>query len=124
MIQGTVDEFGHPEIEINVHGPTGRSLVITAMIDTGFDRYLSLSRSAIDDLMLNPIGESKAFLADGTSTVMRMFDAQVSWHGQLIAVEVHEADGVPLVGMNLLHGSRLTIDVIDRGKVVIEPLPT
>ena len=34
-----------------------------------------------------------------------------------------DADGGPLVGMSLLYGSRVTLDVVDGGPITIEPLP-
>jgi hypothetical protein len=36
---------------------------------------------------------------------------------------VLEADGGPLVGMALLRGSRMTMDIEVGGTVMIEPLP-
>jgi hypothetical protein len=36
---------------------------------------------------------------------------------------VLSSEGGSLVGMLLLRGSRLTIDVIDGGKAIIQPLP-
>ena len=33
------------------------------------------------------------------------------------------ADGTPLIGMSLLRGTRVTVEVEDGGLVTIEPLP-
>ena len=35
-----------------------------------------------------------------------------------------QADGGSLLGMSLLHGSRVTLDVVHRGSVSIAPLPS
>ena len=54
---------------------------------------------------------------------MDVYDASIEWDGQVRPILVLEADDVPLIGMALLYGSRLTIDVVDGGAVTIEPLP-
>jgi hypothetical protein len=52
-----------------------------------------------------------------------VYDARVLWRGQERFVPVYEAEGGPLVGMSLLRGSRLTVEVEPGGDVVIEDLP-
>ncbi len=47
----------------------------------------------------------------------------VLWDGQPLPVRVVEADGEPLLGMELLQGSRVTLDVRDGGPVTIDALP-
>jgi hypothetical protein len=54
---------------------------------------------------------------------MDMFLGAVRWEGQLREGIVLAADGMPLVGMALLSGSRVCLDIIDGGRVTIEPLP-
>nr|MBC8228759.1 clan AA aspartic protease [bacterium] len=49
--------------------------------------------------------------------------AKVLWHNQEREVLVLQADGGPLVGMSLLYGSRVTLDVVDGGDVIIDILP-
>jgi hypothetical protein len=51
-----------------------------------------------------------------------MYRAKRSWHGQQRDVLVAEAEGTPFVGMSLLSGNRLVIDVIDGGGVEIDSL--
>lgn len=51
-----------------------------------------------------------------------VYDARVLWRGRERFVPVYEAEGDPLVGMSLLRGSRLTIEVEPGGDVVIEDL--
>ncbi len=49
--------------------------------------------------------------------------AKVLWYGQEREVLVLQADGGPLVGMSLLYGSRVMLEVVDNGDVTIDPLP-
>jgi predicted aspartyl protease len=62
-------------------------------------------------------------LADGSSVTMRIHKATIDWDGQIRSVFVLVADGTPLAGMALLHGNRVTLEVMDGGSVTIEPLP-
>jgi hypothetical protein len=54
---------------------------------------------------------------------LRQLEAVVSWDGQDRNVMVLEANGGPLLGMSLLYGSRVTLDVVDGGPVTIQTLP-
>jgi predicted aspartyl protease len=67
-------------------------------------------------------GNRSATLGDGSKVVLDIFLAIVSWHGQDRDVLVLQAEGGALVGMSLLYGSRLSLEVIDDGDVVIEQL--
>ena len=62
-------------------------------------------------------------LADGSVVRLSYFRATVLWEGKPRKIMVLDADGGPLVGMSLLYGSRVTLDVVDGGPVTIEPLP-
>ena len=44
------------------------------------------------------------------------------WHGEPRIIEVVEADSEPLLGMELLLGNRVTLDVLEGGPVTIYPL--
>jgi hypothetical protein len=47
----------------------------------------------------------------------------VDWHGQPWSAEVEAADAQPLLGMALLQGSELRIEVLPGGGVTIAQLP-
>lgn len=61
-------------------------------------------------------------LADGSPGVFMVHEVAVHWHGALLHVQALEIDGGALLGMGLLHGSRLTMDVLEDGPVHIEPI--
>lgn len=52
-----------------------------------------------------------------------MYVAKVIWDGQERRILVDEADTDPLVGMALLSGYELKMDVRFRGKITIKRLP-
>jgi len=62
-------------------------------------------------------------LADGSVTRLDVYVARVIWHGQQKDILISQAAGTPMVGMSLLEGSRLTMDVVDGGNVTIDELP-
>ena len=51
------------------------------------------------------------------------YGSAVLWDGQPRLVTVIEADTEPLLGMELLQGSRVILDVRDDGPVTIDALP-
>ena len=55
--------------------------------------------------------------------LLNVYMARVVWHGRERDVLVSEVEGEPLVGISLLYGSRLTVDVIEGGSAAIEELP-
>lgn len=64
----------------------------------------------------------RATLADGSEVLLDVYTVSVEWDSQLINVSALEADGGPLIGMSLLYGCSLHIDVIDGGVATITTL--
>jgi predicted aspartyl protease len=93
------------------------------LIDTGFTGHLTLP--AFRGQVPGPVAVRLrgGRTADGGTTALRVYDARVLWRGRERLVPVYEAEGGPLVGMSLLRGSRLTVEVEPGGDVVIEDLP-
>ena len=122
MIVGRVNDVGLAEIELLVRGPSGRNLLVTALIDTGFTGDLTLSRGDIDVLLLDVVGTRRGELANGEFVLFTVYRAIANWHGLDQEIAVVESNSDSLVGMSLLQGSRLTIDVTSEGKVSVVPL--
>ncbi len=96
---------------------------IEAVIDTGYNGYLTFPGHLVETLQLTFAGHRRGTLADGSTVRLDVYLASVIWHGQQKDVLVSEAAGTPLVGISMLDGSRMTMNVIDGGEVTIEPLP-
>lgn len=122
MITGAVTAFGEAVIPLRIVGSTGEVLDIEAVIDTGFNGFLTLPTAVIDDLRLPWRRRGRAVLADGTETIFDTYDGSVVWDGQGRRVAVDGADSEPLVGMALLGGFELTIAVTKGGQVTIQTL--
>ncbi len=122
MITGEVSADREAIIRIEVAGPSEWPRRVEAVIDTGYNGHLTLPSQLIAALDLPFAGHRRGMLADGSDLVLSVYLATVIWHGEPREVLVSEARGAALVGMSLLRGSRLTMDVVDGGHVAIEGL--
>ncbi len=122
MITGKITANREAIIELEVIGSNQKKEKVEAVIDTGFNGYLTLPNDLINYLNLQRAGSRHVTLGDGNVVVLDMYFAKVLWHGQEREVLVLQADGGPLIGMSLLYGSRLVLEVINNGNVTIESL--
>ena len=123
MISGIVVQMPsglHPRIVISLWGSDGRLYSCQATVDTGFTGTLTLPFQFIERLGLVPGGLSVVTLANGRSEEVNHYHAEVLWHSRAERVVVYQSEGDPLVGMDLLRNSRLTVDAWDGGIVAIE----
>ncbi len=123
MIEGTVNESHEATIGLTLRGVAGADQEIEAIIDTGYTGHLILPTMLIDRVGLSWRGRVQGLLADGSLHVFDAYEGTISWNGQDRIVEVDAADTYqPLVGMGLLRGHALSIDVVQSGTVKIEAL--
>jgi clan AA aspartic protease len=122
MISGAVTGDRQAVIHLMVRGPSGQEQEIEAIIDTGFDGCLSRPSSLIVLLSLAWRERGRALLADGSETVFDIYEGTVLWDGQVRRIPVHEAETTPLIGMSLLQGYELTVEVQSGGKVTVRAL--
>jgi clan AA aspartic protease len=107
-------------VELEVAGPTGQRQAVEAVIDTGYNGHLTLPANIVSSLGLPFAGHRRGKLADGSVTILEVHLATVSWHGRQRDVLVLRAAGGALLGMALLEGSRLTVDVFEDGTVTVD----
>jgi clan AA aspartic protease len=122
MIAGTVNAAREARIPLTLQAPFGVTRAIDALIDTGFDGFLTLRPSVIVALGLKRLGRGRAMLADGREQLFDIHAVIVLWDGQPLTVEADSAESDPLVGMVLLQGYGLSIEVVDGGSVQIQRL--
>lgn len=122
MIMGIV-QAREGRIRLKVRGPRGPGREIQAVIDTGYTASLSLPPSMVTSLGLPWKSFGRGILADGSECLFDVYVAKVVWDGNDRRVLVDEADTDPLVGMALLRGYELNMQVRSRGKVTIKQLP-
>ena len=120
MIRGAVNERLEAVIPLTVFGSLGTNITLEAVLDTGFDDFLSLPLEIIAQLALPAHNVMPVMLSDGSVVQAMYFEAEVDWENTRKPVLVQAAPNVPLVGMALLEESRLTIDIEIDGIVQIE----
>jgi clan AA aspartic protease len=123
MITGVVTADREPRVRVTVRGPDGQEQDLEAVIDTGFDGSLALPSVVIAALGLPWRRRGRALLADGRETLFDIHEATIIWDGEPRRVAVDAVDASPLIGMRLLEGYELTIQVVLGGPVVVKRLP-
>lgn len=109
-------------IRLPVRGPDEREQEIEAVIDTGFNGFLTLPPEVVMALGLAFIGRGRAILANGSEDLFDIHEATVVWGDRTLDVEAEAADADPLVGTALLYGHDLRIQLVDGGTVTITQL--
>jgi clan AA aspartic protease len=122
MIIGAV-RSDEGRIRLAVKGPRGREQVIEAIIDTGYTASLTLPPGLVAALGLRWRSVDRGTLADGSQCLFDVYEATIVWDGEVRHILADEADSDPLVGMRLLRGYELTMQVRPRGKITIKRLP-
>lgn len=124
MITGVVTAHHEAVIRLAVRGAAGQEQEIEAVVDTGFDGWLSLPPALIAQLEMQWRRRGRAQLADGSECVFDIYEGTVVWDGRPRRTPVDEASTAPLVGMALLHGYELNVQVRSGGSVTIRVLPS
>ena len=153
MIEGAVNAASQAIVGLVLRGPSGQARAVDAVVDTGFDRFLTLPPAMVTDLDLAFAGYSRVVLADGSDVAFAGYSRvvladgsdvaldsyavagysrvvladgsdvaldTVLWDGRPRRVVAYVSEAAPLVGMALLAGYQLCVDVEDGGRVVIE----
>ena len=124
MIIGSINDNGDPTIPIRVLDANGHVHRIVAVVDTGFNGYLSLLPHQIRELGLGPPQSVDMTVATDAVFRLNSYPGIVLWNGERLPVVVVESEGTPLVGLALLWGSLLSVEVTEHGAVTISPLPS
>lgn len=122
MIQGIVNTRHEAVVRLPVRGPDGIVLDVDLIVDTGFTSSLTLPLAMISTLGLGRQTSGNAVLADGTVRKFDIWAAEVYWNGSWRAILVSAIGDEPLMGMHLLAGHRIVIDVVPNGFVEITSL--
>lgn len=120
---GTVNADLEPLLQIAVHDASDQPHDVEAVIDTGFNGFLTLPPWLITALGLQWLCRQEGELADGSVLTFDVYVATVGWHEQSRTIEVEAADAQFLLGMALMKGSELRIQVEDGGAVAITSTP-
>jgi clan AA aspartic protease len=123
MISGVVNGNLEATIRLLIRGPGGPEQEIEAVIDAGFNGFLTLSPALVRRLGLPHLRQSRVLLANGREELMDLYEVTLLWDGQWRTVETDAADTDALVGMSLLYRYSVYAEAVEGGQVVIEALP-
>jgi clan AA aspartic protease len=122
MMQGFVNQRCEATLSIVVGNTTGQRQLIDAVIDTGFNGFLTLPSTLITELDLPWSASDIVTLGDGSETLFDLYAAAIIWDGQYREIDIAESETEPLIGMAMLYGYRLQIDALEGGIVKVEIL--
>ena len=120
MITGIVNAELEALLRLIVQGLNGDEHEVEAVIDTGFNGFLTLPTELVEQLKLPWLFRQQCELADGCLSVFDVHAGTVLWNGRPRKVEIEVADTQPLLGMAMLAKHSLHIDVQNGGAVLID----
>ena len=120
MIVGRVEQDGgglYAYADVTVRGPSGHEINISALVDTGFNSFLSLPPRMVEYLGLLPLGTDDVVLANAETDTAFMFVGQAGWRHEMRGIPIHQIGDEPSVGTALLRSLNLSIDFVPNGDV-------
>lgn len=121
-MEGYISASREAILRLTLRGADGSEIETDAALDTGFTAFLTLPPALVEELALPFVAAADAMLANGAIARFDVYRATVLWNGERRQVQAYAAEGGALVGMSLLYGNIVTIEVIDGGAVAVEPL--
>jgi clan AA aspartic protease len=122
MIVGAMNAQREAIVHLVVVGPQGEERQIEAVLDTGYTGSLTLPPDVVSALGLPFRGRGSALLGDGSESEFDIHEATLEWAGERRSAAIDVADTDPLLGVGLLLGSELTVQVIPGGTVALQRL--
>ena len=120
MIEGSVNADHEAVIDLLLQGPAGRTVAVEAVVDTGFNRFIALPLEIITALGALPVGSNRVLLGDGSEASLDVYGITVLWDGVPRRVDGYAVGTTPLIGMRLLDGHSLYLEVEEGRRVAIE----
>jgi clan AA aspartic protease len=121
-VRGIVGDDWKPIVSIDVVGPDNSAEDVRALVDTGFNQYLTLQSATAQALNLPFIDSTVAILADGSKIEVEVRRAVVVWNGVRRPVAAYITEGHPSLGMPMFQNCRLVINAVPGGTVTIDEL--
>ena|SRR5437867_736625 len=123
MMNGVVNPALEAILQLNVQDAQDQAHAIDATVDTGFNGFLTLPLQLIATLGLPWLCRQQGQLADGTIQVFDVYTATVVWDGTPRGIEIEAVVNKPLIGMSLLQGYELRVQVVPGGAVSVAAIP-
>ena len=120
MIEGTVNAAYEAALVLSVEGPEGHQREIEAVVDTGYNGFLTLPSVLVGETRPPVRHQRRGDVGRRQRSQLRHPHGhrRLGWSGR--HVEAYAAETTPLVGMRLLAGHDLHVEVENGGRVVIQ----
>ncbi len=122
ILRGGVNARHEAVVRFRLRGPSGVEAELAAIVDTGFNGQLAVPAVTAADLGLTKRTTGTAKLGNGSPRGFDVFAAEVWWADGWRTVSAAAIGREPLVGMRLLAGCRLTVDVTPGEAVTVVSL--
>jgi len=124
MITGIVNSKGKSILRLVV-GDRGEQKILwlfSILYLMALPGFLTLPHATIVTLDLKWRGSEDVVLGDGCTQRFDVYSARIIWDGKFRPIKVNEADTDSLVGLGLLHGYQICIQITDGGSVKIRSI--
>ncbi len=121
MIAGVFNDR-EARVVLVVRGPNGEEQGVAAIIDTGFSGFLTLPASIVEALALPWLGRGQALVGDGSHQAFDLYTASIVWDNAPRSIQVAATETEPLLGIEMLYGHELRMQVVEDGVVAIDTL--
>ena len=118
MMTATISDK-RARLERPVRG-AGRQSMVEFTVDTGFITFLTMPPSYCDALKLEFVRDEKAYMANGSVVWTKVYNVFFDWDGEEREVEVIAVESEPLIGMTMLDGYDVFLNVKENGMVRIQ----
>ncbi len=122
MIQGVVNAAYEAVVSLTLQSAEGRTQEIEAVVDTGYTGFLTLPPTLVNELGLPFAYVGRAFLANDDQVEFNVHNVTLVWDDEPREIEADATGSTPLVGMLLLDGHSLNVEVESGGEVVIQAM--
>lgn len=121
-MQGEVNARYEAIVRLPLITDSGGIVELDAVVDTGFSGWLTVTQEIIAGCGFVYSETVNYTLADGSQIEISVYSGLIDWLGQTQKVRVVSTGSTPLIGMRLLEGCRVSLDVTDGGPVTISPI--
>ncbi len=120
MIIGRVNARLQSIVSITIRGPQAQEQTLEARVDSGFNGWLTLPPDIVTQLGLPAHYQDVIVLANGEQVNVVTYQATLLWDDNERTIPVFATGDFPLLGMKVLVGYRICLDMVDGGTVTIE----
>lgn len=119
VILGETDAFGNVRFTISIRDRNGDIHELPAILDTGYEGYVTLPSELAQTLGLTANGTERITLGDGKEVDVDIIPVSIVWEEHDRRLRALIAPGLPLIGIRLLRGLVGTFHFSDGGPAIL-----